>query len=245
MRPHIESLDTKSMPWTERGTGAYSKLLSTDPDNGARTALQRVVPSGGAKAPSVPHYHPSDEELLIIKGSLTFDSKTWLNALSYCFHPAQIVHGFKSSIPEETWFISRHSQEMETFQIPEPEKWHYHSIAERPPERGLAVLTDPSAGPWEDDADRRRDMRCQSVLLSRDPVTGEGSKLVRFLPGAVQRRGAADGVYEETFVLEGALTAEDGSVCGEGFYSFRPPGAEAPFFESPDGALVYVNFGPR
>ena len=88
-------------------------------------------------------------------------------------------------------------------------------------------------------------MCCQSVLLSCDPVTGEGSKLVRFLPGAVQRRGVADGVYEETFVLEGTLTAEDGSICGEGSYSFRPPRAEAPSFESPDGALVYVNFGPR
>ncbi len=243
MRPHIKRLDTKAMPWVERGPGAFTKLLSTDPDNGARTALQRVVPSEGAKAPSVPHYHHSDEELLIVKGRLSFDSKVWLNPLGYCFHPAQTVHGFKSSVPEETWFLSRHSQAMDTLQVPDPIKREYYSVADQPPDRGLAVIPDPSGEDWMD-TNQDGEMSFSSLLLSVNPKTGEGSRLVRFSPGSSHRNRPADDGYEEIFVLEGSLELTDGATFGEGGYSFSPPRKERLRFDSPEGALAYVNFGP-
>ena len=243
MRPYIEHLDTVAMPWIERGSGAFTKLLSTDPDNGARTALQRVVPSQGAKAPSVPHYHHSDEEILVVKGRLSFDSKVWLHPLGYCFHPAQTVHGFKSSVPEETWFLSRHSQTMDTLQVPDPAKREYYSVADRPPDRGLAVIPEPSGETWEE-ADQDGKPSRKSLLLSVNPKTGEGSRLVRFSPGSSHRDAPANDGYEEIFVLEGALEAMGGASFGEGGYSFRPPGEERILFDCPEGALVYVNFGP-
>ncbi len=243
MRPHIERLDTMAMPWNQKGPGSFSKLLSTDPDNGARTALQRVVPSQGAKAPSVPHYHHSNEEILIVKGRLSFDSKVWLGPNSYCYHPAQTVHGFKSSVPEETWFLSRHSQTMDTLQVPDPEKREYYSVADQPPDRGLAVIPDPAAETW-DEVEQDGNPSFKSLLLSVNPKTGEGSRLVRFLPGSSHRDATAADGYEEIFVLEGALEATDGATFGEGGYSFRPPGEDRLVFDSPEGALVYVNFGP-
>ena len=244
MRPHLEFVDTKSMPWVPRGTGAYTKLLSTDPVNGARTALQRVVPTDGAKAPSVPHYHYSDEEILVLKGRLTFDSKMWFGELGYCFHPAYTVHGFKSAVPEETWFLSRHSQKMETFQIPKPKKRKYYSIAENPSPRNLVALPDARVGLWEDRAVGFSRTRVGSVELGRNPVTGEGTRLFRLRPGYAQEAGATGAGYEEIFVLDGAIELEGGGTFDEGGYSFLPPKTKTPAFTSLDGALLYVNFGP-
>lgn len=243
MRPHIERLDTKAMSWEKKGPGSFTKLLSTDPDNGARTALQRIVPSQGAEAPKVAHYHHSDEEILIVKGRLSFDSKVWLGPLSYCYHPAQTVHGFKSSVPEETWFLSRHSQAMDTLQVPDPIKREYYSVADQPPDRGLAVIPEPSAEPWEA-VKKDGNPSLKSLLLSVNPKTGEGSRFVRFSPGSSHRDRPADDGYEEIFVLDGALESTGGATFGEGSYCFSPPGEERLLFDSPKGALVYVNFGP-
>ena len=66
MRPHIPHLDTTAMDWATPIPGLYSKVLSVDPETGARTALQRLVPSEGYKAPTVAHYHHSAEEILVL-----------------------------------------------------------------------------------------------------------------------------------------------------------------------------------
>ncbi len=238
MRPYISHLDTEAMPWQSRVAGAYTKLLSTDPDNGARTALQHLVPDEGYEAPKVAHYHHSDEELLILDGKLSFDSKTYLGRLGYCFHPARTVHGFKSSVPEETWFLSRHSEEMVTKQVPEPRQQSYYSVADVEPDRGLAVLVRPEDGNWE------KDPRGAEVLdLGSDPKTGEGSRFMRVPAGSGADLRVADAFYQEIYVLEGGLTAQDGTAYNRGAYSFCPPGEPRPHFTKSDGALVYVNFG--
>ena len=239
MRPHIPHLDTEAIPWQPRAEGAYTKILSTDPDNGARTALQRVVPDEGYNAPTVAHYHHSDEELLILDGKLSFDSKTFLGRLSYCYHPARTVHGFKSSVPEETWFLSRHSENMITKQIPEPTQQSYYSIAEVEPDRGLAVLVRPEDGTWEKGAGG-----AEVLDLGSDPKTGEGSKFLRVPPGSAVDLGVPDAFYQEIFVLEGSLAAQDGTAFNRGAYAFCPPGERRPDFTKSGGALVYVNFGP-
>ncbi len=68
--------------------------------------------------------------------------------------------------------------------------------------------------------------------------------LVRFPPGWVSPHPAhVHSVYCERFILEGALEAEDGVVWSEGCYSFEPPYTERAALSSPQGALVYLNFG--
>ncbi len=149
MRPHIPHLDTESMDWTSPIPGLYSKVLSLDPDNGARTAIQRLVPAEGYSAPTVPHYHHSAEEILVLGGKLSFDSKTYLGAKGYCFHPPETVHGFQSDVPEETMFLSRHSKKMCTHDVPEPAKREYYPLTGKMPDRAWAALPNAAADGWE------------------------------------------------------------------------------------------------
>ena len=103
MREPVPFLDTKAMDWTQSGLpGIYSILLSRDPETGERKALNRLVPADGMKPPGAAHYHHTTEELLIVKGRMSFDGKVWLTPQSYCFHPPETVHGIKSAVPEES-----------------------------------------------------------------------------------------------------------------------------------------------
>ena len=74
MRPKIVGLDVDAMEWAPLGPpGLFSKLLSRDPDTGARTALQRMDPGLGYQAPTIAHFHTTYEEILGIAGRFTFD----------------------------------------------------------------------------------------------------------------------------------------------------------------------------
>ena len=233
MRPHIPHLDTTAMDWATPIPGLYSKVLSVDPDTGARTALQRLVPSEGYKAPTVAHYHHSAEEILVLKGRLSFDSRTYLGANGYCFHPPETVHGFKSDVPIETWFLSRHSKKMCTHEVPTPDKTEYYPLTGALPSRGLAAVPDATADGWHDGV----------KVLGEDPETGEGSKFMR-LDGARPDLGVRDGFYMELYVLDGTLEGADGETFKSGAYACCPPGAPRPALASAAKALVYVNYGP-
>jgi len=232
MRPHIPHLDTAAMDWATPIPGLYSKILSVDPDTGARTAMQRLVPEEGYTAPTVPHYHHSAEEILVLGGKLSFDSKTYLGANGYCFHPPEAVHGFKSDVPQETVFLSRHSKKMCTHEVPEPAKREYYPLNGTMPDRAWAALPDAAANEWHDD-----------VRLLGEDSRGEGSRLMRF-DGANPNIGVPAVFYEELFVLDGSLTTVDGTTFDKGAYAFCPPGSARPDFASAAKALVYVNYGP-
>src|SRR6185437_3680119 len=109
MKNHVPFLDTDAMPWeTGEMPGLFTKMLSMNPTTGERTALQCIDPARGYVAPTQAHYHPDmDEELYMLKGKMSFDSENWLGANSYCYHPAFTVHGFKSAVASESWFLSR------------------------------------------------------------------------------------------------------------------------------------------
>ena len=233
MRPHIPYLDTNAMDWAHPVPSVYSKVLSVDPENGARTALQRLVPKNGYKAPAVPHYHHSAEEILVLKGKLSFDSKTYLGSKGYCYHPPQTVHGFKSDVPVETWFLSRHSKKMCTHDVLKPKKRQYYPRTGHMPLRGWEAQVAGTKGDWEDGV----------RVLSEHPRTGEGSKFVR-ANGEDVDLGVAKDFYQELFVLGGSLTSKDGTVFRKGAYSFVPPGKRRPKFVAASRALVYVNYGP-
>ena len=246
MRPHIPALDTAAMPWAERNKGLYSKMLSQDPDTGARNALQRLVPEAGYTPPTVAHFHHSDEEIFVVKGLLSFDSRDWLGPHGYVFHPAETVHGFKSAVPEESWFISRVSKELDFNYVPEPPQKTYYSAYNRPPKREISVVKQPvDAGGWVDERDGYGGRGwTRQLVLGRNSETGEGSHLIRLLPGWEMPKGDfSHDVYNESFVLEGEVQLADGTLRKAGSYSFIPPGVAQSSAKSPKGALLYVNVG--
>ena len=68
--------------------------------------------------------------------------------------------------------------------------------------------------------------------------------LVQFMPGWVSPHGDHyNSVYEEMFVMEGALECADGTVFTAGCYCFKPPFTVRRQMSSPQGAIAYVNFG--
>ena len=245
MRPYVPHLDTKAMDWKPREfPGLFTKVLSRDTDTGARTALQWVTMAEGYEVPPMAHYHHFDEELLIVTGELSFDSKLWLGPLAYCYHPAQTVHGFKSTVPNEATFISRVSHDLDFHFEENPKQLTPYSLAETPPEREIVVIADPRPNPWEELRDDDGNVVLSRQVLSRHPTTGEGAMLVRFAPGWQSPHGPhSHTVYEEVFILEGALELPDGTVYGEGAYMYKPPGTVQEGARSPDGALAYMNFG--
>ncbi|MSO65158.1 MAG: DUF4437 domain-containing protein [Alphaproteobacteria bacterium] len=248
MRPHIPLLDTTKMAWEPRDSmkGLFSKKLSFDPATGARTALQCIDPARGYAPPDRPHYHHMDEELLVLKGDMSFDSKNWLGPMARCFHPALTVHGFKSAVRVESWFISRVSKELDfNFYEPATGDWPF-SLAKTAPARPVCVFADSRQGAWEEVKDAGSKPLLSRRLLSRHPVTGEGSMLVRFAPGWVSpHESHFHSVYEEVFILEGEIEMADGGRHTAGCYTFKPPGTLQARAGSPLGALAYINFGGK
>jgi len=242
MRPHIPLLDTNAMPWQELpAPGILSKRLSTDPATGARTALQRVVPAKGYKAPSTAHWHHTDEEILVVKGLMSFDSKVWLRPGAYCFHPAGTVHGFKSSVPEESWFLSRVGKDLDFNFVPTPRQLTYYTAeGEAAPVRTAGAIPESRTQRWQTMRNRAGKIVAQQLILSRHPKTGEGSMFLRCRAGwASAARPYRHSVYEEVFVLEGQVASDDGIVMNQGCYAFRPPGTTQAPFRCAD----HVNFG--
>ncbi len=247
MRPLTEILDVDAMPWQPLGPpGLYSKLLNRDPESGARTALQRMDPADGYTAPEVAHYHSTYEELLGVKGNFSFDSRRWIKPLSYLFHPPHCVHGFKSTVPEESWFLSRVEHDLDFSFVPEPAADDIYPVDGVSPARRVVAfvdpLNDPGMTPVQWAGGERAVEWCE---LSIHPRTREGTAFVRF-PGGWSGNPAdtLPNDYLEMFVFDGELEL-DGQSMRKHFYTFRPRGTFPKVMTSRSGALVYVNFGAR
>jgi hypothetical protein len=80
----------------------------------------------------------------------------------------------------------------------------------------------------------------EEKILSRDPVTGDVTRLLRFAPGVRTTETIAHDFWEEVFILEGAL--EDlglGRTFGAGMYACRPPGMRHGPYACAGGALLF------
>ena len=241
MRDPVPFLDSNAIPWAKPGPpGIYSKLLSRDPETGERTALNRLLPEEGMNPPGAAHYHHTTEELLIVKGRMSFDSQVWLTRQSYCFHPPETVHGFKSAVPEESWFLSRVGKKLDFNFVDEPLQLSPYYVCAEPPARGVVYHAEPAAEVWEEIENAQR------FALSLDPDTGEGSVLLRTKPGWVSGvDGEALARFEEVFVLDGALSCTDGNAYADGCYSFNPPGVQRRSLTCKKAALLYFTVGPE
>lgn len=249
MTAHIPLLDTNAMPW-ERSTaltGLFTKKLLENPQTGARTYLQRLVPSEGALPPQVAHYHQTFEELFVVQGRMSFDSELWLTPYSYCWHPPGTVHGFKSNVPEETWFISRVGEPLQFTYIENPPQKKPYAVNGSPPPRACAYhAVAQSAAAWEPVRNVMGEVTASRYVLSVDPNTGAGSVMMRYQPGWVSTEtNAYTDMAEEIFVLEGALECDDGRVLKAGCYAATPANWPRRRWRSSNGALAYVTRLPE
>jgi len=77
-------------------------------------------------------------------------------------------------------------------------------------------------------------------VLSRDLVTGDLTRLLRFAPGARTTETIVHDFWEEVFIVEGSL--EDlglGRTFSAGMYACRPPGMRHGPYACPHGALLF------
>lgn len=245
MRPYIPLLDTEAMEWQATETpGLYTKPLSHDPENGARTAIQRIVVADGYAPPPTAHFHHMDEELFLLDGSFSFDGERWLGRHAYCFHPAETVHGFKSQVAGEATFISRVSRELDFNLVDQPRQFAPYNLVTEEPERPISIVDNPFSRQWEEVRNDAGQIVLSRLLLGRHPATGEGAMLVRFAPGWRSPHGDHfHTVYEEVYVVEGEVVLNDGTRYGKGAYMFKPPFTVQPGSSSRSGALVYICFG--
>lgn len=242
MRPLIVGLDVDAMEWKPLGPpGLFSKLLSRDPDTGARTALQMLCPDQGYQAPTIAHFHTTYEEILGISGLFSFDSRTWIVPGSYVFHPVRTVHGFNSKVIEESLFLSRVGQDLDVNHVHEPVEDDLYVVEGEEPARKPAAYGDAAASiGWSDG-----ELLGQPVSICRlsvDPETGEGSALVR-LPVGWQSDAQQRPDYLELFVLNGGLAHDDTAPpAGRAYFCFP---AQAPIcaLRAERPTELYVNFG--
>jgi hypothetical protein len=242
MRQAVSFLDTNAMDWAVGDLhGQYTKLLSNDPETGARTALQRIDPSSGYAAPDRPHYHSGDEEIFGVGGRFSFDGENWLGRYSYCFHPTRTVHGFKSEVAAESFFLSRIKTHLDFSFSDEYRDLQPFNLDGIEPERGVSVIGDPMQQEWASLEGADGQVMLRYLVLSRHPATGEGATLVEFLPGYAS--AGQPGAYtcdEEIFVMEGEFETAGGIVFTPGCYAYHPAGTVKSPIHSDKGAICYI-----
>jgi len=244
MRHHIEHLKSSAMDWEALSPGVYAKFLNHNKQTGDRTALFRFVPAEGANPPNICHYHSVFEEIFMLSGRMTFDHKTWLGKYGYVFHPPFAVHGFNSAIPAETVFIGRAPAELD-FNYPDPpqQKEPYY-IKGNPVTRELVYLNPPPEEDWEPMLSPDGVEMGQQLILSQDRVTGEGSSLMRFMEGfELSARKSGYETFNEGYILEGEIEAENGLIWGPGDYWHRHAKSPIPTISINKSTLLFSSRG--
>jgi hypothetical protein len=80
----------------------------------------------------------------------------------------------------------------------------------------------------------------EQKILSRDPDTGDVTRLLRFAPGVRTSDTIAHDFWEEVFIVDGAVTDVGlGRTFTAGMYACRPPGMRHGPYASPTGALLF------
>lgn len=239
MRKQVDFVDTNLLPWGNPKPGIYSKMLSLDPDTTARTALTRAVPAEGYKDQPMAHCHETSEEIVVVKGRLAFDSRCWLAPGGYVYHPPHWVHGFNSTVPEETWFISRVGEALTWTYYEEPDDdFPYHRDGAEGG-REAVVVASPWATRWE--TLPSAEGRIRQFTYSHDLDQIERTVLRRYDPGALDAPSASDTLEtrEEFYVYEGVVEDQDGQRLSQGFYACLLPGSRRPRFRGVEDAIIY------
>jgi hypothetical protein len=155
------------------------------------------------------------------------------------------VHGFKSTVNEESWFLSRVGRSLDFNFVEQPAAQEMYCVDAQPPRRPAKVVLEPLADVEAQHLEWPGVLQYVSVYeLGRDPASREGSALLQFASGATLTLPPGwQPDYLEWFVLEGVVDV-DGTSMSRHWYAFRP-GETRPtrFITGSSGALLYVNVG--
>jgi hypothetical protein len=105
-------------------------------------------------------------------------------------------------------------------------------------------FSDPGALPWVQVAGSASagagGPGIDEKVLSRDPDTGDVTRLLRFAPGVRTSETIAHDFWEEVFIVEGSVVDLGlGRAFTAGMYACRPPGMKHGPYASPDGAILF------
>jgi hypothetical protein len=228
------------MPWNAVAPGRFLKLLSADPDSGAATGISLNDPHAtGFQAQPRAHYHFADEEILCLGGRFTFDGDNWLGRYSYLFHPAGLVHGHRSVVPEPYTMISRASGRLTWTYLDKPAEPQPYMLPNFAPSRQYALHVDPKVATWRPAGLAGSD--ASEMPLGDQPHDNARSLLLR-LParwsGVLDLYRPAAGM--ELLVLEGAIKTDDGRDFRAGCYNHSPANIALGDLTSAQGALLYL-----
>lgn len=218
--------------------GLFTKLLRARP-GGGRTALQRIDTNEGYTPPTRAHFHNVYEEIMCVKGAMSFDSVMWLEPVDYVYHPPRTVHGFMSALKEEAWFLSRVGGTLDFNYIDEPLAREAYAVGRYPETRPLVYAPRPLGS-------EQGDGGVKAIPLSVDTASGVGSRVVELAAGATYDLGGHDHADVEFFVVTGAVTYR-GADLEEGTFVFSPgrSSGNEPLVAAAEGAVVYVTFLPN
>jgi len=240
MRHHIEHFSSTKIAWQKLSAGVYVKMLNHNLETGQRTGLFHFVPEEGAAPPNICLYHSISEELFILDGKMTFDHQKWLGEYAYVYHPPFLVHGFNSSIPVPTTFIGRSDNDLDfNFPYQDSATAPYY-IQGKPTPRGLAYLNLRPETEWLPLLNPVGQEIGRQNILSQDPLTAEGSSLMRFQKGVkVPAKPEGYEICNEGFILEGRVKAQDGTIWETGDYWHRHPAMPVPALDILENTLIF------
>ena len=216
MSDHAVILRTTAMEWTPvtGAPGLFTKLLRQR-SGGGRTALQRIDLNEGYTPPTRAHFHNVYEEIMCVKGSMSFDSVRWLEPVDYIYHPPRTVHGFMSALKHEAWFLSRVGGTLDFNYIDEPLAEEAYAVGRFPAARPLVYAPRPL------ESGQEYDQETKAVPLSIDSDSGTGSWVVSLAADASYAIDAPDDTDVEFFVISGEVTF-GGTQLEEGTFAFLP-----------------------
>jgi hypothetical protein len=77
-------------------------------------------------------------------------------------------------------------------------------------------------------------------ILSRDPETGDYTRLLRFPAGFAGAEILTHSFWEEVYILEGwLLDIRTGQAFSKGYYACRPPGMVHGPYGAPEGCMTF------
>jgi len=221
-RPHLEFIQCQTIPWAILGknnsrSGTEIKVLSSDQDTGASTAIIRY-PEGWLL--SAPHYLQCDEELYVLDGCIKINELAYEKG-DYAYLPAGFQRNTMSS-PSGSAVITFYEGNYQAVAGAAPEKYYSGNK--------LIRRMQTSKNDWHgagDDTIASPDVGLKVLRL--DPDTGERTWILKIdVPSSQPFK--IDGVekhpcVEETFLLEGDMSMTMG-VMLTGAYFWRPPNIE-------------------
>jgi quercetin dioxygenase-like cupin family protein len=224
MRPHVELVDEKDLVWHpaefEHAQGdAKQQNLSYDEENGA--ASLKVKFSSTWQRPS--GFHNAQTEWYVLKGEICVGDQTLQEGGYWCAPKGALTPAITASAETEILLFRDYGDW--SFQLSE-----YHET-----DNERFIINDSKAMDWfeVEDPENGSPMDFERggtpvpglyiKLLSRDPVSGFYTRLIKAKPGWREHPLAHHPVFEEAYCLEGHFDYNYG-VMTPGQYFFRPAG---------------------